>query len=91
MPPRGATWYSRCTYRIEAGVDHIYTEEYRGRDKLAHDFFTFLTAGVNTPINSVSELSFEFQYEFSQNGCRLGPGRINLRAGLVRPMAAVES
>ena len=51
---------------VETGAGYVYIEEDDGRDKLAHGFFPFLTAGVNVPINSMSELTFEFQFDFEK-------------------------
>jgi hypothetical protein len=51
---------------VETGAGYVYIEEDDGRDRLAHGFFPFVTAGVNVPINSMSELLFEFQFDFEK-------------------------
>ena len=47
-------------------LTYVYIEEDEGRDRLAHGFFPFLTAGVNVPLNAMSELLFEFQFDFEK-------------------------
>ncbi len=51
---------------VETGATYVYTEEDKGKDRLARGFFPFVTAGVNLPINSMSELTFEFQFDLNK-------------------------
>ena len=51
---------------VETGASYVYIEEDKGRDRLARGFFPFISAGVNLPINSMSELLFEFQFDFEK-------------------------
>ena len=51
---------------VETGPTYVYIEEHDGTDRLANGFFPFLTAGVNVPLNAMSELLFEFQFDFEK-------------------------
>jgi hypothetical protein len=51
---------------VETGASYVYIEEDKGRDRLARGFFPFISAGVNLPINSMSEITFEFQYDLNK-------------------------
>jgi len=51
---------------VETGANYVYIEEDKGRDRLARGFFPFISAGVNLPINSMSEITFEFQYDLNK-------------------------